>query len=265
MKRFPYFAILVVLLLNACGGGPAAATQPPPSPSPAPTNTPEPTVTPLPTSTFTPVPTATPDAKATAAAQATAAAGTILSELDTLLAGKDIPYQEGYLMWHQTDPVTISMSGPQTVDNFKGIDKDLSARNFIFKSDVTWNATGVIICGIKFRSEADIDKGKQYEFYFYRLSGLPAYFIDVYESRNYLNTITDAKFSGELDVSNGATNSFVLIAQDNQFNVYLNGKRQGRYFDNSKQRAEGYFAFLGWQESGDGSCEFENSWVWALK
>ena len=263
MKRFPYFTTLVVLFLIACGGTTIATTQPPPSP--APTDTLEPTFTPLPTSTFTPVPTETPDFTATAASQATEAAGTILSELDTLLAGTDIPYKDGSLAWHQSDPVTINMSGPQTVDNFQGIDKNFSAGNFIFKSDVTWNATGVIICGAIFRSEEDVEKGKQYEFYFYRLSGLPAYFIDVYESRNFLNTITDAKFSSELDVSNGATNSFVLIAQDNQFNVYLNGKRQGRYFDNSKQRAEGYFAFLAWQESGKGSCKFENSWIWVLK
>jgi hypothetical protein len=47
--------------------------------------------------------------------------------------------------------------------------------------------------------------------------------------------------------------------------VFLNGVRQGKYYDTSKQRTEGYFAVLGQQDSGDGSCEYENTYVWALK
>ena len=26
-----------------------------------------------------------------------------------------------------------------------------------------------------------------------------------------------------------------------------------------------HFAFLGYQDSGEGSCKFENSWIWELK
>ncbi|HXQ39284.1 MAG TPA: hypothetical protein VN843_35115, partial [Anaerolineales bacterium] len=188
----------------------------------------------------------------------------ILSELDVLLGSADVPYKEGHLAWQQTEEITIEMSGPQTNDNFRVLDADLTAGNFIFKSDVTWNASGILICGAIFRSEPDLEKGKQYQFYFYRLSGLPAYFIDVYEFGEFKNTITNSKFSDELDINNDATNQFALVAQDEQFNVYINGKRQSRFFDYSKQRSEGTFAFLAWQESGTGQCKFENSWVWAL-
>lgn len=262
MKRSPYFALLVIILLTSCGNIPGL--NPTATSTPLPTNTPEPTFTPAPTDTPTSTPTATPNAAATAAAQSTEAAESVLSELDQLLGDSKVPYKEGYLAWKQTEAITIPMSGPQD-DNFRELDRNLSASNFILKSDVIWNASGIIICGAIFRSEPDLDKGKQYQFYFYRLSGLPAYFIDVYEFGSFKNTITDARFSDELDVSNNATNQFVLVAQEDQFNVYLNGKRQSRFFDYSKQRSEGFFAFLAWQDSGEGSCIFENSWVWMLK
>jgi len=217
----------------------------------------------MPTDTPTPVPSSTPDITATAAVIATEGAADILSELDNFLGDSDVPYKEGQLSWWQTETVRMDMSGPQS-DNIWEIDKDLTAGNFIFKSDVTWEASGVLICGAIFRSEPDLLNGKQYQFYFYRLSGLPAYFIDVYEFGEFKNTITDAKFSNTLNVGNGETNQFMLVAQDDQFNVYINGVRQSRFFDYSKQRMDGNFGFLAWQESGTGYCEFENSWIWSL-
>jgi hypothetical protein len=262
MKRFPYVLLLIAILLTSCGMLEAAdppATAVPPSDTPAP-----PTSTPLPTDTATPVPTATPNTAATAAAQATAGAASVLSELDKVLGESGIPYQDGHLAWQQTEPARIAMQGPQATDQFLEIDEDLSLKNFVMQSDVIWNANGIIICGAIFRSEANIDHGKQYQFYFYRLSGLPAYFIDVYEDSFFLNSITQDRFSDQLDTGNDATNQFTLVAQENEFTVYLNGVRQGRFFDNSKQRAEGYFGFLAWQQSGTGTCEFENSWIWSL-
>ncbi len=265
MKRFLQISLMLSILLSSCSLG-VATESPTATPSPVPpTATPVPSNTPMPTDTPTPIPTSTPDLAATAAARSTEAAGTISKELDILLAGANVPYQDGYLAWTQTDPITINMSGPQAADNFREIDKNLSLGNFIFKSDVTWNASGVIICGAIFRSEPNLGTGLQYEFYFYRLSGLPAYFIDVYEGDSFKNSLTKARFSNELNISNNATNTFVLVAQDEQFTVYLNGKRQGRYFDYSKQRMQGSFGFMAWQESQDGSCEFKNSWIWALK
>ena len=259
MKRFPHFVLLVLLFLTACGGIPALN----PTATPAPTQTVEPTQTPQPTETITPSPTSTPDTTATAGAQATETAASVLDELDQLLADTDIPYKDGHLAWQQSRALSIDLSGPD--DQILAIDEELTAKDFILKSDVTWNASGIIICGAVFRSEPDLERGKQYRFIFLRLSGLPAWEINVFEFGQYRNSPSDTQFSGVLDQSNGATNEFVLIAQDDQFNLYLNEHHEGRYFDYSKQRTQGSFAFLGFQDSGEGSCEFENSWVWALE
>jgi hypothetical protein len=258
MKRSLCLCLLVPILITACGNIAIVEL----TPTSAPTDTPAPTLTPLPTDTATPLPSATPDITATAAAKATESADAILAELDNLLADTEIPYKEGHLAWQQTEPLTIKLTGPD--DQLLPVDDELTAGNFILKSDVTWTASGIIICGAVFRSEPDLQMGKQYQFTFLRLSGLPAWTISVFEFGNYKNSPTDVKFSGALDQGNAATNEFVLVAQDDQFNLYINQNREGRFFDYSKQRTQGSFGFLGLQDSGDGICEFENSWVWAL-
>jgi hypothetical protein len=157
------------------------------------------------------------------------------------------------------------MTGPQKdAGILQSIGDGINAKNFIFKSKVTWNATGILICGLAFRAESDLSKGKQYQFYFYRLSGLPAYKIDVYEFGRYKNTVSDEKYSEGIDSKNDAANEFVLIAQTEQFTVSINGKQQGQFYDTSKQREDGILAFLAWQDSGKGSCTFEDNWLWVI-
>jgi hypothetical protein len=260
MNRFLYITLLFCVLLSACSGSvlPIAPTS-----TPLPTDTPPPTAsqTPLPTETSTP--TATPDVTATAAAQATLTAGDVIGDLDHVLEDTDIPYKDGHLAWKQEKALNIKMSGPD--DGYLEIDEDLSAEDFIMKSDVTWDATGLLLCGAIFRSEADMAKGKQYQFLFLRFSGLPAWAIEVHEFGQFKNSPTKTKFSDALNLSNGATNEFMLVVQDDHFTLYLNNTRQGTYYDYSKQRAEGSLGFLGMQQSGEGNCRFENSWVWVLE
>ncbi len=260
MKRFPYAALFVLILaMLACvvpGLSPEATVTPLPSDTPAPTDTA------MPTDTATPLPTATPDVAATTAARATQSAVDVLGELDILLDDTDIPYKEGHLIWQQAKPLSIKLSGP--ANQIQIIDRDLTAANFIFKSDVTWEASGIILCGAVFRSEPNLEEGKQYQFLYLRLSGLPAWAIEVHEFGYFKNSLTKSKYSDALDLDNGATNQFVIVAQDEQFTVYINSVRQGTYYDYSKQRMEGSFGFLGLQDSGKGNCEYENSWVWSL-
>jgi hypothetical protein len=261
MKRFPYVLLLASIMLTSCGSLGAispADTAVPPSDTPAPV----PTSTPLPTDTATPVPTATQDAAATAAAQATAGAESVLSELDKVLGESDIPYKDGHLVWQQTEPLAINMQGP--ANKYEELDGDLTAGNFILKSEVTWTASGLLFCGAIFRSEPDIARGKQYQFLYLRLSGAPAWAIEVHNFGRAQNSPSGVKFSDALDLGNGATNQFILIANDNEFTLFINNMRQGRFYDNSSQRSEGMFAFFGLQDSGQGSCEFNNSWVWSL-
>lgn len=261
MKRFSCFVLLTCLFLSACARTAMFAA---PTSTPLPTDTPPPTAsqTPLPTATSTSTPTATPDITATAAVHATLTADEVIHDLDKILRDTDIPYQDGHLAWKQDGALNIKMSGPD--QRYLEIAKDLSAADFILKSDVTWDATGLLLCGAIFRSEPNMEKGKQYQFVFLRFSGLPAWAIEVHEYGLYQNSPTKAKFSDALDLDNGATNQFLLVVQDDHFTLYLNQERQGTYYDFSKQRAEGSFGFLGIQQSGRGNCEFENSWIWSL-
>jgi hypothetical protein len=261
MKRLLYFIVLISILVMACGSlsklsSPATSTPLPP------TDTPEPTFTALPTATVVPSPTSTPDATATKIAQATETASAVLAELDhDLGADSGVPYKDGHLLWQQNEQSTLNLAGPD--NGFLAI-KDIEASDFVFKADVTWQATGILICGAVFRSEPNLAKGKQYMFSYLRLSGLPAWEIDVNEFGKFKNSPSKFQTSGALDLSNGATNSFVIAARDNEFTVYINRVRQGRFYDNSRQRSNGAFGFYGVQESGKGTCEFKNAWVWSL-
>lgn len=267
MDKSITFLIVIAIVVSGCGGQSAldqAGTMVAQTVAAAPpTGTSLPTSTPLPISTPTQKPTPT----ANIALTATVEAFQVLSELDVHVgSNSSVPYGEGHLAWKQDEPITINMTGPQKdAGVVQGIGEDLNAADFIFKSDVTWNASGVLICGVIFRAETNLEKGEQYQFYFYRLSGLPAYLIDFYEFGRHKYTITNTKFSDSLNVENNGSNQFVLVAQDNEFDIIINGKYQGHFVDESQQRrSEGLLGFLGWQESGQGSCIFENSWVWSL-
>jgi hypothetical protein len=259
MKRIAYLCLVVLLLLSACSN---LIAQPATS-TPAPTNTIPPTSTPLPSETPTLVPTATPNKTATAAAQATETSSAVVTELDKLLGDTDVPYQQGRLAWKQEKPISVNLTGPSY--DYAEIDKDLTASNFILKSDITWQATGIIICGVTFRAEPDLEKGRQYQFAYLRLSGLPAWDIELHDFGRFKNTPTKIQYAAAIDQGNGAMNQVVLIAQDEKFTLFINGDSQGRYFDYSKQRMDGAFAFNGSQDSGKGSCKFENSWIWILE
>lgn len=256
MNRKPILALLVLVLL-----GVACSTS---TPEPTATNTPEPpTLTPTATDTPTPLPTSTPDRAATLAVRATQAAEDVSKDLESIIGDEDIAWKDGSLLWQQETPLLIKMTGPD--GRYQPFAEDISATNFIVKSDVTWNATGILVCGIIFRSESNYEEGKQYQFLFLRFSGAPAWAIEVHEFGYFKNSPTKIKYSSAMDLKNGAKNQFVLIANEGEFTVFLNGVRQGKYYDTSKQRTEGYFAVLGQQDSGDGSCEYENTYVWALK
>lgn len=265
MKHFLFFALSVLMIAAlACGGTAPQPTSEPTATLVKPTSTPKPTDTPVPTDTATPLPpTPTPDAAATAAVRATQSAADVLGELEKLLGDTDIPYKDGHLLWKQTKPSKISMTGP--ADQIVEVDEDLTAGNFIFKSNVTWEASGIVICGVIFRSEPNLLNGRQYQFPYLRLSGLPAWAIEVHEFGRFKNSPTNIKFSNALDLENGATNQFVLVVQNDNFTVYINQVRQGRFYDYSKQRMDGYFGFFANQDAGNGYCEFENSWVWSLE
>jgi hypothetical protein len=269
MKRLFLVLIVVFLAISACrwGADPAvvtataaaetaAAASPTPLP-PTSTNTP----TPAPTATLTP--TATPNRTATAVVKATQSAAPVVKELETLLGDIDIPYQKGHLAWQEKDSHDITLTEPGGI--YDEIAKGIKADNFILKSDVTWNATGLVMCGAIFRSERNFETGAQYNFLFLRLSGMPGWDIEFLNYGQFKSNVTGKiRFASALNLDNGATNQFVLVAKENKFTVYINGVRQGQFTDDSKQASNGYLAFVASEDSGQSTCAFENSWLWIL-
>ncbi|GAB4401652.1 MAG: hypothetical protein OHK0031_19660 [Anaerolineales bacterium] len=266
MKKIVFVLFLFAALGLACSFSPSlgsffATETPTPTSTAIPTSTSTETPTPTPSNTPTP----TPDKTATAAVKATEAANGVALEIGALLAEKDadLDYKNGYLAWQQTDPAVIALTEPGGM--FNPIAERLQADNFIFKSDVVWQASNLVICGFIFRSEANIANGKQYIFQFLRLSGLPAWDIE-FDDMGWAKSLITGKprFSDALDLKNGATNQFVLVAQDDTFIVYINGVRQGKYTDYSNLAQKGRLAFLASEDGGKSSCTFKNSWLWAL-
>jgi len=271
--------VALVLFLSACSSSSQAAekettNQPQVATAAAkPTNTPEPTETPLPTSTPTPKPTdtpaptrtATPDLQATAATReaemmAEQLAG-IKSEIEEIGYSTDI----GELGWLQVEPVDIVVED-YMVTQYDPFGDNMTAKDFILKTDVTWESTsGLAGCGLIFRSERNYKQGAQYELAFLRLSGLPVWFLMYADDGEYVKDVTGTLTAGAIDQEQGSTNSYILVAEEGKFTLYINDLRIGSYYDYANSRLEGEFAFTGWQESGDTSCEFSNTWVWLLE
>ena len=249
------------LLLAACG--PAATPPPTAAPTSAPTATQAPTSTATATLAPTATPTATPNATATAAAVATAEAQRQSSAVKTELESLGIAVDIGSLGFYQSQPQEIVLTEYQqwTYDPFAG---DFGAADFVISTDVTWDTDAIMTCGLFFRSEANFKEGDQYLFQFLRLSGLPAWEIAYLKDGKYQNSVAGAA-SSAIDQTNGATNEIVLAVQDDKFTLYINDVRQGSYYDYSKQRLDGKFAFSAWQDSGTTTCSFENTAVWVYK
>lgn len=273
--------IALIFMLASCNNSPQAAaadpTNEPPerTATPVPTSTPEPkpTVTPQPTSTPTPVPTETPapsptptpDLQATASAEAAQAAAENLAAVSAELEKIGYSADSGELGWVQPEPVLVS------VDEYFGslyepFAEDLVAEDFILRTDITWESTsGLAGCGLLFRSESNFEVGSQYELELIRLSGLPGWDIVHNKDGEFQKNVTGMLTAGAINQEQGSTNSYILIAEEGKFTLYINDQRIGSYYDYANNRLEGEFAFTGWQESGETSCEYSHTWIWLLE
>jgi hypothetical protein len=244
----------------------ATVTEAPPTDTAEPTSTQTATPTTEPTATETAAPTATrgPDRKATEQAKSTQAAEKFFLEIGEELETVGVNPEIGYLMWVQDRPVVLEMDsyGDWFFDPFAD---GMVASDFVLKTDVTWeSSSGLATCGFIFRSEKNIEIGKQYYFEMLRLSGLPAWDI-VYLKDNFLEkNVSEIRTNSAIHQEQGSKNEVILIAEQDQFTVYFNDTRAGSFYDYSKNMLEGYFAFAAWQESGQSSCTFTDTWVWSL-
>lgn len=253
----PFLALvaLVILVGLACGV------------SGSPTPTVEPTKPPA-SDTPTPEPTATPNYAATQAMQATEAAAARRSEIVALLDDLGLSSDNGEVLWIQDDDVVLEMIGGMGDDyQYLPLAEGITASDFVLKIDMRWETNSWPVCGIAFRaSEEDFSYADFYSILFLRLSGLPAWAIEYYKRGDYTSTITQTvRYSDALNQESGAVNEIVLHAVENNFTVYINGRRQGRYPDFSNRLQEGSFAVIGTHDGGETTCTFSNGWIWTYK
>ena len=259
------------LLLSACASARASTpTAPPPTDTPT-TLPPTATATPLPptaTATATAIPptatpTPTPNVTATRAAAATETAAPAIALIDAELKKYDLSTGAGYLGW-VNDALTIKVNTyleEKRQTNYP----EVSMADFAFHSDMTWEtSTGLAGCGFVLRSESDLDRGKQYRVYMVRILNLPLWDIEYYKHDQFQRNVTgDLLSAGALNTEQGSTNAITIIVQGGKLAVYGNGDRLGIFTHNAL--SQGILGYMAFQESGETTCTFTNSWLWVLK
>jgi hypothetical protein len=262
MKKILLVASIGALLMLSCQlslpGGLAPTETPAATSTSTPTRTPTATPTPAPTNTPSP----TPNKTATAGALATATAEAVLAKIDAELQTYDLSTKEGHLGWIHK-PVTLKVSshweGKPAVDY-----PDLTVTDFVIHSDITWeSSSGLAGCGFLLRSEADLNKGKQYQFFIMRQAFNPLWDIEYYQNGDFQGSVLWLTDAPALAYASGSTNQVTVIVQKNLIAAYANGQKLGRGVDNRLK--QGVTAFLAWQESGETTCTFTNAWLWVLK
>jgi len=265
---------LVLVFVSACTPQATATEAPtntplPPTATPVPpteTSTPTATATPTETPTETPLPTdtptATPDLAATAAYESTQAAEAALAIVAEELAKVNLTTDTGHLAWVEEGPIPINLRGPSW--NYMPIDDGSVYSTYVLHSNVTWESTGGFSgCGVIFHSEDNLEQGQQYRFFTIRLSGLPAWDVELWRYSQWQSTTTgDVKFNSAINQDNGAVNEYLLVVQKGVMGIYINGVRLSNVVINT--RSEGRIAYWGSQDSGETSCIFENNWIWTL-
>jgi hypothetical protein len=140
---------------------------------------------------------------------------------------------------------------------------DSALKDFVLHVDIRWDWTsGLAGCGIMFRAEDDLERGARYLFELMRLSGAPGWHMS-YEKFNRIQAnLVDYRPDAVIKDEPNSTNNIMLVVQADLLQVYINGKkmREVRY----SKLSEGGIAFLTWQESGETTCAFRNTWVWEL-
>ena len=257
------------LLTAACAGpaAPAATATSAPTetataPPPTLTVTPSPTVTATPLPTVTPTLTPTPDASATRQAAQTATAGPVIAQIEKDLAAYDLSLDSGRLGW-TWDHMSIKVTS-YAEERSQAPVPDFVAADFILQTDVTWKTTtGLAGCALVFRSEPDLERGHQYRVFLMRLGGAPLWDIERFRFGDAEDVVSQrVRDTDALDSAQGATNRILLLARGKQLAVYANGKLLGSYADS--HLSEGQIAFNAWQESGETTCSFDNTWLWLL-
>ncbi len=228
-----------------------------------PSDTPLPTETPTPIPTKTPEPSATLDLQATDAFQATEASSVVLAKVKKDLTPYKISLPPGNLVYVQSEPNELSLSsyGEARFDPFND---NLNVGDFILKTDVTWDSkTGLAGCGLFFHTEQDYKEGERFVFNTLRLSGYPGWDVEFHKQDQIVDVLTgETQVSNKIKIESGSTNTYILMVKGSTITLYANNYRIGGV--EGTQRDSGYFAYFAWQESGQTTCTFSNTWVWEM-
>jgi hypothetical protein len=258
---FLIFAGMVIIIGMACSTAIPFFSKP----TPTATETSSPTPSCTPSLTPSPTYTATKDLQATMAARNTMQMDAKIAKVKARFDKLGISIDTGYLGWYQEHLLSLLVNKPDEW-NPQIIGDNLTASDFVISSDVTWGTTSLVECGLIFRAEPNLKYGKQYQFSYLRISGLPAWVITFSKEFTIQNAITgDVKFAQALNMENNSTNEIVMVVQGNRFDVYINDVYQGVYYDYNKQASEGQFAAYAAQDAGQSRCIFENTIIWVYK
>lgn len=266
-----FSSLAVLSLLSACAGflAPAATETPQPTSPPAATATAEPTATVTSTATPTPEPTQTasptPDITGTAAAAETAVIDAFFSEVERDLNHYELTLDSGRLVYSDKGPYEIKMKS--YMENvYKPFEAAPAVGDFLMQTEITWDSTsGLAGCGLIVRSEDDLEKGEQYQFFMMRLQNAPGWIMVYYKDGLAQYSITpggDYQFTSRIKDGRETTNKIAILAKGNQITVFINGEGM-RPMTNDKRTA-GMLGMLGSQESGTSTCAFENTWIWSF-
>jgi hypothetical protein len=253
------FAPVVALMfaVSACSGAPAATEAIEEAQATA-TQRVEPTDEP------TQEPTPTPDYQATADAKAAAEAATMLAIIQPDLDLAGYTADGGEMWFSDAGPIDIVNQTPGTY-LYEEVPTDGTIGNFILSTDVVWDSkTGFAGCGIIFRAKDSIDNGEQAIFNAVRLSGFPAWDIELWNFGDFQANLTGKiRPNSAIDNGAGALNHYVLVVDGSAVTVYANGTKLG--VTNLKaSMTEGLIGLTAWQESGETTCTFTNFMIWGL-
>lgn len=275
--RLFYVVVLLCVALSSCAPATiadrAADSQAleteaaAPTQTPEPTNTsapPTPTVTATATSTATPKPTATatPNHTATAEAQATAAADALLKKIEPELKEYNVNLADGHLAWSSDEKYVVTA---RTYDDYQYKELETAGKltNFVYHTDITWDTTmGFAVCGMIFHADDDLKKGRLNYFGILRLENAPAWAIQFRQKSAYQYSLQNWVFTNSIFDKYGDTNAITLVVNGQNITPYING-RKTHLVEDTKLK-EGRFGFMAYQESGETTCTFNNTWIWAI-
>lgn len=210
--------------------------------------------------------TATPDAVATAAVE-TAATATAAAPILAELPAYGVDPANGRLAWIHP-PVTIQASGYMSY-TYANQNIATVAQDFVVSADVTWNTRfGTAGCGYVLRSDGDAEGDyDQYVALFIRGGSGELFFAIMQDGevlRNEITNINANALDPAFEWQNDTTNRFTVVGRGNTFSFYSNGSYLGDVTP-SVAYERGFIAFVGLNESGTTTCQYDNAWLWLIE